>query len=54
MAELTEDERGELERSLRWHFACHAAEPDRSYTSLGIENAVVIVERILAGREAER
>ena len=54
MSELTEVERTELEMSLRWHFRCHAAEPHESYASLGIENAVGIVERILTARLSDR
>lgn len=44
---LTEQERAQVAGNLRWHFACHAAEPEKSYDSLGIENAVLAVERIV-------
>lgn len=37
-----------LRQSLRWHFACHAEEPEKSYASLGIANAENIVTRMLA------
>lgn len=49
-ANLTEQERRDLAVNLRWHFACHAAEPTKSYDSLGIENAILRVEAILADR----
>lgn len=53
MSELTNKERDDLANNLRWHFACHADEPKGSYASLGIENAVLRVESIVAAREAK-
>lgn len=50
---LSGAEREKIASTLRWHFACHAAEPDKSYDSLGIENAILRVERIIAARLAE-
>ena len=44
----TADVLAPLETSLRWHFACHAAEPDKSYASLGVQNARLIVADLLA------
>lgn len=41
-----------LRQSLRWHFACHAEEPEGSYASLGIANVEKIVTRLLAAAEA--
>ncbi|HEX6682124.1 MAG TPA: hypothetical protein VF062_04990 [Candidatus Limnocylindrales bacterium] len=50
--ELAEAEREELERSLRWHFAAHAEQPNPGYAGLGVQNAVNIVTRIVKAREA--
>lgn len=50
--ELTEAERTELENSLRWHFAAHAESPEGGYASLGVDNALLRVARIVAAREA--
>jgi hypothetical protein len=54
MTEQTDaaEEMERLRASLRWHFNCHAADPDKSYASLGIENAENIVRDLLAAREA--
>lgn len=41
-----------LRNSLRWHFACHAEEPQKSYASLGIQNAETIAARMVAAAEA--
>ena len=49
---LTEAEREELERSLRWHFAAHAEQPYPGYAGLGVENALNIVTHIVEAREA--
>lgn len=49
---LTDEEREHIENRLRWHFNVVAAEGKGSiYASLGIDNAVLDVERILAARE---
>ena len=53
MGHLTDKERVDLASNLRWHFACHAAEPDKGYASLGIENAVLRVEALIARHRAE-
>lgn len=47
---LTDEERAEFASNLRWHFACHAAEPEKGYDSPGIENAVLRIEAIVASR----
>ena len=49
---LTEVEREELERSLRWHFAAHAEQPYPGYAGLGVENAVNIVTHIVEAHVA--
>jgi hypothetical protein len=50
--ELSEEERDRLTSSLAWHFNCHADEPEGSYRSLGIQNALSIVSQIVAARLA--
>jgi hypothetical protein len=48
MGDLTPEQRERLENSLRWHFAAHADQPDQSFASLGVANALSIVEQLLA------
>jgi len=50
---LSEEERGELVNILQWHFAAHGEQPGNGYDSVGVDNALMAVERILAARTVQ-
>lgn len=49
---LTDAERDDLTRVIRWHIEAHVSEPDKGYASLAAVNAFSLVERIIAARLA--